>query len=82
MSRFEVWAPLAGRVELVTRDDHFPMRRGDAGWWRREHPHEGELDYAFSLDGDQPLADPRSRWLPAPNNLSNTKRGLCSGDSG
>ena len=29
MTRFEVWAPSAGRVELVTRDGRFPMRRGD-----------------------------------------------------
>ncbi len=77
MTRFEVWAPAAGRVELVTRDGRFPMRRGDGGWWRRDHAHDGDLDYAFSLDGDYPLPDPRSRWQP--DGVFGYSRTLCHG---
>ncbi|HKC49964.1 MAG TPA: malto-oligosyltrehalose trehalohydrolase [Myxococcota bacterium] len=64
MKRFEVWAPRARRVQLVTREGRTPLRRASGGWFRSDLPLEGELDYAFSLDGGEPLPDPRSRWQP------------------
>jgi maltooligosyltrehalose trehalohydrolase len=64
MTRFEVWAPRARLVDLVLWDRRVGMRRADGGWWRREVPEDSPLDYAFSLDGDEPLPDPRSRWQP------------------
>jgi len=64
VTRFEVWAPRAEQVELVLRTERMPMRRADGGWWRREAAVEGEVDYAFALDGGEPLPDPRSRWQP------------------
>src|SRR5258706_2716167 len=64
MKRFEVWARRARRVQLVTREGRTPLRRASGGWFRSDLPLEGELDYAFSLDGGEPLPDPRSRWQP------------------
>jgi maltooligosyltrehalose trehalohydrolase len=67
-SNFEVWAPEAERVQLVTepgRATH-EMRRRDDGWW------EPEADaatlaverYGYLVDGRGPFPDPRSRRQP------------------
>jgi len=64
MTRFELWAPRAQRVELVAGGRRVRLRRASGGWFRSELPLEGELDYAFSVDGAEPLPDPRSRWQP------------------
>ena len=65
VTRPRVWAPLPERVELVVGDRRLPMTRTADGWW--EGP-EGALpagtDYAFALDGGDPLPDPRSPWQP------------------
>lgn len=66
MSRrlFRVWAPYASRAELVLAGTRHDMRRGDDGH------HEVEVDvspgarYGYSLDGGDPLPDPRSRAQP------------------
>ncbi|MDH2428073.1 malto-oligosyltrehalose trehalohydrolase [Sphaerisporangium sp. TRM90804] len=63
---FEVWAPAAGRVdvEIDRARRHEMTPRGD-GWWSAEVPGAGHgTDYAFSLDGGDPLPDPRTRWQP------------------
>ncbi|HXZ85222.1 MAG TPA: malto-oligosyltrehalose trehalohydrolase [Myxococcota bacterium] len=65
MTRFEVWAPGARRVELALADGRVEMRRADGGWWQRELGASAETDYAFVLDGSEPLPDPRSRWQPS-----------------
>lgn len=72
MTRFEVWAPRASRVDLVLGDERHPMAR-------RSMPHGAERGgrwelavdgcrpgtrYGFSLDGGPPLPDPRARALP------------------
>jgi maltooligosyltrehalose trehalohydrolase len=72
MTRFEVWAPDAARVDLVVGEERREMRsgagrtaeRGD-GWWSLDVPDLGAgTDYAFSLDGGPARPDPRSRWQP------------------
>jgi maltooligosyltrehalose trehalohydrolase len=62
---FSVWAPAARSVELVTPDRRVALVIDDKGYWR------GELDadaaragYKYSIDGGEPLPDPRSRWQP------------------
>lgn len=68
MHRFEVWAPLAQRVDLVLGEDGdiaVPMQAGADGWWSREVEDAGPgTDYAYSLDGSDALPDPRSLWQP------------------
>ena len=65
MHTFSVWAPAASSVDLVLRDGVLPMRWAADGWWKREvvEAHHG-TDYAFSIDGGEPLPDPRSPWQP------------------
>jgi maltooligosyltrehalose trehalohydrolase len=72
MTRFEVWAPDAARVDLVVGEERREMGsgagrtagRGD-GWWSLDAPDLGAgTDYAFSLDGGPARPDPRSRWQP------------------
>ena len=66
MSRFDVWAPYAGRVRLSIDTETLEMRQRDGGWWTTTEPMPvGEVDYGYLLDDDDtPLPDPRSRWQP------------------
>ncbi|GIG20474.1 malto-oligosyltrehalose trehalohydrolase [Cellulomonas chitinilytica] len=61
-----VWAPAAGRVDVVlpATDERRPLARAGGGWWRGEDLSPG-TDYGFSLDGGPVRPDPRSRWQPA-----------------
>jgi maltooligosyltrehalose trehalohydrolase len=66
----EVWAPAAGRVELVLAAGREPMDPAPGGWWRRARtPDRADLpagtDYRFAIDGGEALPDPRSPWQPA-----------------
>jgi maltooligosyltrehalose trehalohydrolase len=65
--RAEVWAPLVTRVDLVFTGARQPtaMRARRDGWFVSEHELEPGTDYAYSLDGTEPLPDPRSHWQPA-----------------
>lgn len=63
---FRVWAPRPERVDVVLGDRRLPMRRAAGGWWTRADQAAGAgTDYAFSLDGGPPRADPRSAFQPA-----------------
>jgi maltooligosyltrehalose trehalohydrolase len=64
--RFDVWAPLPGRVRLSVGDAVVPMERGPGDWWAPTAVvPEGEVDYGYLLDDDEvPLPDPRSRRQP------------------
>ncbi len=80
MARFEVWAPAASRVRVRHGAAGDPARPSDPsdpagtadlapdedGWWRLDVPDAGPgTDYAFLLDdSEEPLPDPRARWLP------------------
>src|SRR5690349_10675665 len=61
--RIEVWAPRAGTVAVDLGASVVPMTAGERGWHHAEVP-AGEIDYAFRLDGGDPLPDPRSPWQP------------------
>ena len=68
-NEIRVWAPNAKRVDVdieplggvVTTT---PMTRQPGGWWSVSTDRPAPLDYAFRLDGGQPLPDPRSPWQP------------------
>ncbi|MCH1865403.1 malto-oligosyltrehalose trehalohydrolase [Nocardioides sp. CFH 31398] len=66
VSRFDVWAPEAERVDLVVADQVVPMRGLDGGWWTPDGAvPDGEVDYGYRLDGAETvLPDPRSRRQP------------------
>jgi maltooligosyltrehalose trehalohydrolase len=69
--RFELWAPHAEQVELVLGGQFFPMPSEGGGWFAVEADAEPGDDYGFSLDGADPLPDPRSAWQPnGPHELS------------
>jgi maltooligosyltrehalose trehalohydrolase len=65
MNGAAVWAPRAQRVELVVDGTREPMARAPGGWWSGAAPLAAGRDYRFSLDGGDPLPDPRSPWQPA-----------------
>jgi maltooligosyltrehalose trehalohydrolase len=65
MISFRVWAPEAVQVEIKIGSDLFPMTAGEDGWWFAALPlSRAGIDYAFILEGDEPLPDPRSPWQP------------------
>jgi maltooligosyltrehalose trehalohydrolase len=65
MTSFRIWAPNANQVEVRIGTDLFGMTRGDDSWWRAEIPlAKAGIDYAFVVDGGDPLPDPRSPWQP------------------
>ncbi len=67
-----VWAPLPETVDIEVgpaggERSRWPMTAEPDGWWRWERTPglaDGELDYAFVLDGGDPRPDPRSAWQP------------------
>ena len=79
MHEFRLWAPAAERVELDLTGDLRPMESAEGGWWRLAVDAAGHgTDYAFRIDGGDPLPDPRSPWQPdgvhAPSRVFDTTR--------
>jgi maltooligosyltrehalose trehalohydrolase len=65
MHEFRVWVPYPKRVEVVLSKRRIPMRPAGGGWWACRADRAGPgTDYAFSLDGGPPWADPRSAFQP------------------
>lgn len=71
LGEITVWAPIARTVDIVLGTGEEaraePMTRGDEDWWTWQGPvgPDGEVDYAFVVDGAPPaLPDPRSAWQP------------------
>jgi maltooligosyltrehalose trehalohydrolase len=68
MSLLRVWAPNARVVNALIGDQRLAMKKEDPparGWWRVDAPAAlAGCDYAFSIDGENPLPDPRSQWQP------------------
>jgi maltooligosyltrehalose trehalohydrolase len=69
---FSVWAPAATEVEVeaagpgnAERRRHRMSRGGRPGWWRADVEAAADADYAFRLNGGEPLPDPRSPRQPA-----------------
>jgi maltooligosyltrehalose trehalohydrolase len=64
--KVSVWAPLAKSVELVTREDRAAMQPGEpAGYWQLEaDASQLARGYRYSIDGQDPIPDPRSAWQP------------------
>ncbi len=62
MTVFRVWAPEAARVEVDISGQRHPMApAAGPGWWAAEADVASDgTDYAFRLDGGDPLPDPRS----------------------
>ncbi|HUP87657.1 MAG TPA: malto-oligosyltrehalose trehalohydrolase [Acidimicrobiales bacterium] len=62
MTRFEVWAPNAGRsVDVVVDGQRMSMTQGERGWWSADA--DGRR-YGFSIDGGDTRPDPRSPSQP------------------
>jgi len=62
-----VWAPRARRVEVVVGDQRHAMTPVEDGWHALDDDVElaPGTDYAFALDGGEPLPDPRSHHQPS-----------------
>ncbi|HEY4376513.1 MAG TPA: malto-oligosyltrehalose trehalohydrolase, partial [Acidimicrobiales bacterium] len=64
MTEFTVWAPSAGRVDLVVDSSVVAMDRSRRGWWSAEADATTGSRYGYSLDGGPTRPDPRSRSQP------------------
>jgi maltooligosyltrehalose trehalohydrolase len=72
---FSVWAPKAERVEVEVPGGPLAMASldGRPGWWTAEADAPPGTDYAFRVDGGEPLPDPRSPRQPyGPGGASRT----------
>ena len=65
MTVLSVWAPAASHVDVAVNGVAHPMTGRESGWWCADIDAAAGADYAFALDGGQPLPDPRSAWQPA-----------------
>jgi maltooligosyltrehalose trehalohydrolase len=65
VTTFTVWAPEAKSVAVAISKERIPLTKGEGGWWSADVPSAGPgTDYVFSLNGGEPLPDPRSPWQP------------------
>ena len=65
MKTLRVWAPKPRTVELIVGGKRLPMKRADRGGWSiTADALAPGGDYGFSLDGGDPLPDPRSNFQP------------------
>jgi maltooligosyltrehalose trehalohydrolase len=62
--RISVWAPAAAAVGLVAGDDTCPMEESGGGWFAANADLHAGDDYSFTVDGSDPMPDPRSRSQP------------------
>ena len=63
--RMSVWAEAATTVEIVTATSTATMEEEGGGWFACNVELTPGDDYAFSVDGGDPMPDPRSRSQPA-----------------
>jgi len=60
-----VWAPRASSVELIAAARRLPLSAAADGYWSIEVDDSLlEHGYRYSIDGQGPFPDPRSRWQP------------------
>ena len=65
MAEFRVWAPKARVADVEIGGKARTMTQRDGGWWVLDLPEVGPgTDYAFRVDGSEPLPDPRSPRQP------------------
>ena len=65
MHTFKVWAPRAQTLALLSAGISRPMQREEGGWWTAEVDDAGPgTDYFFSVNGSEPIPDPRSPYQP------------------
>jgi maltooligosyltrehalose trehalohydrolase len=64
--KISVWAPSAKSVELVTPKQRTALHSSTgAGYWQTEVDESLlQQGYRYSIDGGEPVPDPRSRWQP------------------
>ena len=61
---FKVWAPLSETVELVLEGVRHEMKQDESGWWSTDVETKAGDRYGYSLQGVDPLPDPRSPSQP------------------
>jgi maltooligosyltrehalose trehalohydrolase len=59
-----VWAPDAASVDVVLASGRVAMQPAEGGWWVSALAVPASTDYRFSVDGADPVPDPRSPWQP------------------
>ncbi|MBU6424473.1 MAG: malto-oligosyltrehalose trehalohydrolase, partial [Chloroflexi bacterium] len=64
MTRLRIWAPHASTVDVIVGNERHRLAPRIYGFHEGEVPLADGTRYALSLDGADPLPDPRSRWQP------------------
>ena len=64
MTLFRVWSPDAHGIDLLLGDQRLRMAMEVGEWWSIVADAQAGDSYTFSVDGGEPLPDPRSPWQP------------------
>jgi maltooligosyltrehalose trehalohydrolase len=65
MHKFSVWAPRARTMAVRVGSQSYPLHSDPHGWWRADVNEAGPgSEYWFSIDGADPVPDPRSHYQP------------------
>ncbi|MGI9070125.1 MAG: malto-oligosyltrehalose trehalohydrolase [Bryobacteraceae bacterium] len=65
MHTFKVWAPRAHRMAVLIAGISHSMQPKENGWWTADVEGAGPgTDYFFSVNGSEPIPDPRSPYQP------------------
>ncbi|MFL6351103.1 MAG: malto-oligosyltrehalose trehalohydrolase [Bryobacteraceae bacterium] len=65
MHNFKIWAPRARNMAVLISGISYPMQCQEGGWWTGEVEEAGPgTDYFFSVNGSEPIPDPRSPYQP------------------
>src|SRR5256885_12744344 len=67
-TRFRLWAPAAGQVELLLESGHQPrvlaMKAREQGWYETLTPAPAGTRYRYRIDDGLAVPDPASRYQP------------------
>ncbi|MGI8959671.1 MAG: malto-oligosyltrehalose trehalohydrolase [Bryobacteraceae bacterium] len=65
MHTFKVWAPRAQKLDVLIAGIAHPMQPDEGGWWMAEVKIAGPgTEFFFSVNGSEPIPDPRSPYQP------------------
>ncbi|MFO7861513.1 MAG: malto-oligosyltrehalose trehalohydrolase [Desulfosalsimonas sp.] len=64
MNRLAVWAPFADSLEAQISGRSIPLEKTAGSWWRLGQPVAPATDYAFVVNNQNPVPDPRSMRQP------------------
>jgi maltooligosyltrehalose trehalohydrolase len=64
MNRLKVWAPFAKTLKAQINGKEISLEKKSDNWWQTPEPLDAATDYAFIVNNQNPVPDPRSPRQP------------------